>query len=54
LAAPLVLDLARIALLAQRRGDAGVLTAAASFFKAPIGVSTHELSAQFALLMNYL
>ena len=54
LAAPLVIDLARLALLAQRRGDRGAVTAAASFFKSPIGVTTHELSAQFGMLVQYL
>jgi myo-inositol-1-phosphate synthase len=54
LAAPLVIDLARLALLAQRRGDAGTLTAAASFFKSPLGVSEHDLGKQFAMLEEYL
>ena len=38
LAAPLVLDLARLALLAQRRGEVGVLRHLACFFKSPMGV----------------
>lgn len=54
LAAPLVIDLARLALLAQRRGDSGTLTAAASFFKSPLGVSEHDLGKQFGLLEQYL
>jgi myo-inositol-1-phosphate synthase len=54
LAAPLVIDLARLALLAQRRGDAGTLTAAASFFKSPHGVGEHDLGKQFGLLEAYL
>ena len=37
LAAPLVLDLARLALFAQRRGESGVLTYLACFFKSPHG-----------------
>jgi myo-inositol-1-phosphate synthase len=54
LAAPLVIDLARLALLAQRRGDAGNFTAAASFFKSPVGVPEHDLGKQFGLLEEYL
>ncbi len=37
LAAPLVIDLARLALFAQRRGEVGVLTHLACFFKSPDG-----------------
>ncbi len=54
LAAPLVIDLARLALLAQRRGDSGTLTAAANFFKSPLGVAEHDLGKQFAMLEEYL
>ena len=54
LAAPLVIDLARLVLLAQRRGESGAMPALASFFKSPIGVKEHDLSAQFALLERYL
>lgn len=54
LAAPLVIDLARLTLLAQRRGDAGTLTPAACFFKSPLGVAEHDLSKQFELLEGYL
>jgi myo-inositol-1-phosphate synthase len=54
LAAPLVIDLARLALLAQRKGDRGTLTASACFFKSPLGVSDHDLGKQFGLLEEYL
>lgn len=54
LAAPLVIDLARLVLLAQRRGESGAVTALASFFKSPLGVKEHDLSAQFAMLDSYL
>jgi myo-inositol-1-phosphate synthase len=54
LAAPLVIDLARLALRAQRRGEHGNLAALASFFKSPIGATTHEFAAQFAMLETYL
>ena len=54
LAAPLVIDLARLILLAQRRGESGAVSALASFFKSPLGVKEHDLGAQFALLEGYL
>jgi myo-inositol-1-phosphate synthase len=54
LAAPLVLDLARLALLAQRRGETGVLRHLACFFKSPMGVEEHDFFKQFALLENYV
>jgi myo-inositol-1-phosphate synthase len=54
LAAPLVLDLARLALLAQRRGEAGVLRHLACFFKSPMGVEEHDFFKQFALLGEYV
>lgn len=54
LAAPLVIDLARLTLLAQRRGDSGTLTPAACFFKSPLGVTEHDLGKQFELLEGYL
>jgi myo-inositol-1-phosphate synthase len=53
LAAPLVLDLARLALLAQRRGEVGVLKHLACFFKSPTGVEEHNFFKQFALLEQY-
>jgi myo-inositol-1-phosphate synthase len=54
LAAPLVIDLARLALHAHRKGDSGTLAAAACFFKSPLGVAEHNLEAQFGLLAEYL
>ena len=53
LAAPLVLDLARLAELALRRGEAGFMTHTACFFKDPIGVTEQSLPAQFQLLLDY-
>jgi myo-inositol-1-phosphate synthase len=53
LAGPLVLDLARLALLAQRRGEAGVLRHLACFFKNPMGYNEHDFFRQFALLEEY-
>ncbi|MDP6850456.1 MAG: inositol-3-phosphate synthase [Planctomycetota bacterium] len=46
LAAPLVLDLARIALLAKSRGEGGPLRAASPFFKAPLATRVHDFHRQ--------
>lgn len=54
LAAPLVLDLARLTLLAQRQGKAGALTSLGVFFKSPIGCTTHDFSRQFDELVDSL
>jgi myo-inositol-1-phosphate synthase len=54
LAAPLVLDLARLALRAHRRGQSGALTPLACFFKSPVGVTEHDFGKQFELLEQYL
>lgn len=53
LAAPLVLDLARLAELAHRRGEVGEMEHTASFFKAPIAGGSHEFAVQFARLHEY-
>jgi myo-inositol-1-phosphate synthase len=53
LAAPLVLDVARLVLLAQRRGESGVLKHLACFFKSPLGVDQHDFNKQFELLDQY-
>jgi myo-inositol-1-phosphate synthase len=54
LAAPLVLDLARLALFAQRRGESGVLRQLACFFKSPMGVEEHDFFRQFEMLEQYV
>ncbi|HEX4589023.1 MAG TPA: inositol-3-phosphate synthase [Gemmataceae bacterium] len=54
LAAPLVIDLARLTLLAQRRGQGGVLRHLACFFKSPMGVGEQDFFRQFALLEDYI
>jgi myo-inositol-1-phosphate synthase len=54
LAGPLVIDLARLALLSQRRGEAGVLKHLACFFKNPMEVAEHDFFKQFALLEAYV
>jgi myo-inositol-1-phosphate synthase len=50
LAAPLVLDLIRFTELARNRGEIGLLTFLASFFKSPHGVSEHGFARQFQML----
>ncbi len=54
LAAPLVIDLVRLAAFAQRRGESGPMPQTACFFKSPVGVMEHDFSRQFALLEDYL
>jgi myo-inositol-1-phosphate synthase len=53
LAAPLVLDLARWAELALRRGEVGEMAHTASYFKAPLAGGTHDFHQQFARLLEY-
>lgn len=50
LAAPLVIDLARFADLAQRKGERGLLPQLACFFKSPLGTEENDFAKQFALL----
>ncbi len=50
LAAPLVIDLIRLTELAHRKGERGLLTFLASFFKSPLGVSENDFVRQFQLL----
>ncbi len=54
LAAPLVLDLIRLAALAQQRSEAGVMTHTACFFKSPMGTDEQDMFKQFAMLADYL
>jgi myo-inositol-1-phosphate synthase len=54
LAAPLVLDLARLGLLAQRHGESGIMRHLACFFKSPMGVQEHNFFTQFAMLEQYV
>ena len=54
LAAPLVLDLARLALLSQRRKESGVQKHLACFFKNPHGVAVHDVFKQFVMLEQYV
>ena len=54
LAAPLVIDLVRFTELAWRRGQMGLLTFLASFFKSPLGVEEHRFPLQFQMLQQWL
>jgi myo-inositol-1-phosphate synthase len=53
LAAPLVLDLARLVARAHEAGLGGPLAELAFFFKDPLGTSEHRLGQQFALLCEW-
>lgn len=53
LAAPLVIDLVRLADLAAEAGEGGEMSHTACFFKAPLAGGTHEFHAQFAELCAY-
>ena len=53
LAAPLILDLVRLADLAKRRGESGLMPHLACYFKAPLGVSEHRLYEQYRMLTDY-
>ncbi|HYO23825.1 MAG TPA: inositol-3-phosphate synthase [Lacipirellulaceae bacterium] len=50
LAAPLVLDLARLVAVARRRGETGALAFLSSFFKSPIGAAPSAFADQFRAL----
>ena len=54
LAAPLALDLVRLAELALDRGDSGVMPQAACFFKSPLGTDEQNMFKQFQALEKYL
>jgi myo-inositol-1-phosphate synthase len=54
LAAPLVLDLVRLVDLALRRGEVGVLSHLAVFFKDPMGCAEQRLDRQFDLLLGHV
>ncbi len=53
LAAPLVIDLVRLAELAQRLGEGGEMAHTASFFKSPLAGGTHDFQTQFRGLIEY-
>ncbi|MGL4513120.1 MAG: inositol-3-phosphate synthase [Lacipirellulaceae bacterium] len=54
LAAPLVLDLARLVEVAARRGESGVVAALGVFFKTPQGSTEHALAEQVRALEQWL
>jgi myo-inositol-1-phosphate synthase len=54
LAAPLVLDLVRLAEYAHRRGESGPMPHLACFFKKPMGVPVHSFTEQFDALLQYV
>lgn len=54
LAAPLVLDLARLVELAARRGEGGSIGALGAFFKSPQGAREHALGEQVRALEAWL
>jgi myo-inositol-1-phosphate synthase len=54
LAAPLILDLARLLAFADSEGESGLQPQLASFFKDPLGVDEHDLSKQFGMLTEYV
>lgn len=53
LAAPLVIDMVRLAELAMRRGEKGPMTQLAPYFKAPLGVAEMDLHRQFHGMLEY-
>jgi myo-inositol-1-phosphate synthase len=53
LAAPLVLDLARLTAAAHAAGHVGPLPDLAFFFKDPLGAPTHSLAEQWAMLADF-
>ena len=54
LAAPIVLDLVRLAHFAKTNGEKGEMRHLSCFFKSPIGVDEQDLHFQFHSLMNYV
>ncbi|GAB3963318.1 inositol-3-phosphate synthase [Actinoallomurus acanthiterrae] len=53
LAAPLVLDLARLTAWAHEAGEPGVLAALGFFFKDPLGTTEHRLAEQYTILRDW-
>jgi myo-inositol-1-phosphate synthase len=54
LAAPLVLDLVRLTTAARQRGVTGTLGFLSSYFKSPMGTSTHSFADQFRELWSWV
>jgi myo-inositol-1-phosphate synthase len=53
LAAPLAIDLCRLAEFEKRRGGKGLMRNLASFFKSPEGIDENDFFKQFAMLVDY-
>jgi myo-inositol-1-phosphate synthase len=53
LAAPLILDLARLADFAANAGEGGEMAHTACFFKSPIAGGTHDFNMQHSSLLDY-
>lgn len=54
LAAPLILDMVRLAEFSMRRGEAGLMKHLACFFKDPLDVPVQNLNDQYRLLLDYV
>ena len=54
LAAPLILDLARLAAYSHAQGETGALPQTACFFKDPYDLDVHAFSDQFELLRAWV
>ncbi len=54
LAAPLVIDLVRLAALARQRGETGCMRHLACFFKSPMGVDEQDYFSQWRRLLEHL
>src|SRR5213078_4019443 len=54
LAAPLVINLARLTLFAHRRGETGILRHLACYFKNPMNVEDHDFFHQLRMLQEYV
>jgi len=54
LAAPLVLDMIRLAEFAMRKEEWGRMAQLSSFFKSPLGIDEHDLHFQFHALVDYI
>lgn len=53
LAAPLIIDMIRLAEFAHRNGEIGAMRHLACFFKNPIAVNEHTFYKQFEMLLSY-
>lgn len=53
LAAPLVLDLVRLGIFAEKQHEFGLMPHLASFFKSPEGVDQYDMHKQFRMLIEY-